>query len=81
MQYIGPCDIIVVGLFDVFEIDLNSFTTVLERCEGPDLDYYLKEKKNLPNVEARALLIQIISALAISERIEKKSDYSLRPAR
>jgi tousled-like kinase len=28
----------VVQLFDVFEIDVNSFATVLEYCEGIDLD-------------------------------------------
>ncbi len=28
----------VVQLYDVFEIDLNSFATVLEYCRGIDLD-------------------------------------------
>jgi len=28
----------VVQLFDVFEIDINSFATVLEYCKGIDLD-------------------------------------------
>jgi len=28
----------VVQLFDVFEIDVNSFATVLEYCKGIDLD-------------------------------------------
>ena len=70
----------VVGLFDVFEIDLNSFATVLERCEGPDLDYYLKEKKNLPEREARALLIQIISALAYLNGLKNPIiHYDLKP--
>ena len=32
----------VVSLFDVFEVDLDSFATVLEYCDGPDLDYVLK---------------------------------------
>ena len=32
----------VVSLFDVFELDLDSFATVLEYCDGPDLDYVLK---------------------------------------
>ena len=70
----------VVGLFDVFEIDLNSFATVLERCEGPDLDYYLKEKKNLPEREARALLIQIVSALAYLNGLKNPIiHYDLKP--
>jgi len=70
----------VVRLFDVFEIDLNSFATVLERCEGPDLDYYLKEKKNLPEREARALLIQIVSALAYLNGLKNPIiHYDLKP--
>lgn len=30
-------------LYDVFEIDANSFCTVLEYCDGHDLDFYLKQ--------------------------------------
>jgi serine/threonine protein kinase len=33
----------VVKLHDVFEIDANSFCTVLEYCDGHDLDFYLKQ--------------------------------------
>lgn len=33
----------IVRLFDVFEIDANSFCTVLEYCDGHDLDFYLKQ--------------------------------------
>lgn len=32
----------IVRLFDVFEIDNDSFCTVLEVCEGHDLDVHLK---------------------------------------
>nr|CAD7425440.1 unnamed protein product [Timema monikensis] len=35
----------VVKLYDVFEIDANSFCTVLEYCDGHDLDFYLKQCK------------------------------------
>jgi len=34
----------IVRLFDVFEIDSDSFCTVLELCEGDDLDAYLKAR-------------------------------------
>ena len=34
----------IVRLFDVFEIDDDSFCTVLELCEGDDLDAYLKAR-------------------------------------
>jgi len=53
----------IVSLFDVFEIDTNSFATVLECCEGTDLDRILKEKKLLPERDARAILLQILSGM------------------
>ena len=34
----------IVRLFDVFEIDNDSFCTVLELCDGDDLDAYLKAR-------------------------------------
>lgn len=42
----------IVKLFDVFEIDSNSFCTVLEYIEGHDLDFVLKQSKALPEKEA-----------------------------
>eukprot|EP00948_MAST-09A_sp_MAST-9A-sp1_P000768 g768.t1 len=53
----------IVRLLDVFEIDRNSFATVLEYCEGTDLDRRLKEEGKLPELEARSILIQILSGL------------------
>jgi tousled-like kinase len=50
----------IVSLLDVFEIDMNSFATVLECCHGTDLDTLLKERGTLPEAEARAVLIQIL---------------------
>jgi tousled-like kinase len=50
----------IVSLFDVFEIDMNSFATVLECCQGSDLDALLKERGTLPEAEARAVLLQIL---------------------
>jgi tousled-like kinase len=49
----------IVRLFDVFEIDANSFCTVLEYCDGTDLDFYLKTHKFLPEKDARSILIQV----------------------
>jgi tousled-like kinase len=37
----------IVRLTDVFEIDFNTFATVLEYCSGSDLDHLLKEHKSL----------------------------------
>lgn len=53
----------IVSLFDVFEIDTNSFATVLECCEGTDLDTILKQNKFLPERDARAYLLQILSGM------------------
>ena len=33
----------IVRLYDTIEIDNNSFGTILEYCEGPDLSYYMKK--------------------------------------
>lgn len=33
----------IVALLDIFEIDTNTFATVLELCKGGDLDKHLKE--------------------------------------
>jgi tousled-like kinase len=53
----------IVSLYDVFEIDNNSFATVLEYCKGTDLDTLLKERKLLPERRARLILLQILSGM------------------
>jgi tousled-like kinase len=53
----------IVSLYDVFEIDNNSFATVLEYCKGTDLDTLLKERKYLPERRARLILLQILSGM------------------
>jgi tousled-like kinase len=53
----------IVSLFDVFEIDNNSFATVLECCKGTDLDSLLKERRCLPERDARAILLQLLSGM------------------
>ncbi|KAL9189479.1 hypothetical protein ACHAXT_009154 [Thalassiosira profunda] len=53
----------VVSLYDVFEIDTDSFATVLECCKGTDLDTMLKDRGRLPERDARAILIQVLSGM------------------
>lgn len=53
----------VVRLFDVFEIDVNSFATVLELCRGIDLDEKLKTSKMIPEKDAKTVVMQIVSGL------------------
>lgn len=59
----------VVKLYDVFEIDANSFCTVLEYCDGHDLDFYLKQHKTIPEREARSIIMQVSGEMSKEGRI------------
>lgn len=52
----------IVRLFDLFTIDNHSFCTVLEYCDGNDLDFYLKQNKQIPEKEARSIIMQVYAA-------------------
>lgn len=70
----------VVKLYDVFEIDANSFCTVLEYCDGHDLDFYLKQHKSIPEREARSIIMQVVSALKYLNEIKPPViHYDLKP--
>lgn len=70
----------IVRLFDVFEIDSNSFCTVLEYCDGHDLDFYLKQHKFLPEREARSIIMQVVHALKYLNEIKPAIiHYDLKP--
>ncbi|XP_055342065.1 serine/threonine-protein kinase tousled-like 2 isoform X2 [Paramacrobiotus metropolitanus] len=70
----------VVKLYDVFEIDNNSFATVLEYVEGNDLDFYLKQQKTIPEREARAIIGQVVSALKYFNELKPPIiHYDLKP--
>lgn len=70
----------VVKLYDVFEIDANSFCTVLEYCDGHDLDFYLKQHKTIPEKEARSIIMQVVSALKYLNEIKPPIiHYDLKP--
>eukprot|EP01038_Epipyxis_sp_PR26KG_P005996 gene5996-8255_t len=58
----------VVQLFDVFEIDINSFATVLEYCKGIDLDEKLKRNRTLAEKDAKCVFMQIMSGLRYLNR-------------
>eukprot|EP00043_Microstomoeca_roanoka_P018401 m.196520 g.196520 ORF g.196520 m.196520 type:complete len:730 (-) comp16818_c5_seq5:569-2758(-) len=71
----------VVELYDVFEIDANSFCTVLEYCPGQDLDFLLKQEHRLNEREARNKIIQIMSALKYLSGVDPPViHYDLKPA-
>ncbi|XP_014662597.1 PREDICTED: LOW QUALITY PROTEIN: serine/threonine-protein kinase tousled-like 2 [Priapulus caudatus] len=70
----------IVQLHDVFEIDQNSFCTVLEYCDGNDLDFYLKQHKQIPEKEARSIIMQCVSALKYLNEIKPPIiHYDLKP--
>ncbi|XP_041365414.1 serine/threonine-protein kinase tousled-like 2 isoform X2 [Gigantopelta aegis] len=70
----------IVKLYDVFEIDNNSFCTVLEYSKGNDLDFYLKQNKCIPEKEARSIMCQTVSALKYLNEIKPAViHYDLKP--
>eukprot|EP00743_Colponemidia_sp_Colp-15_P005455 GILK01005864.1.p1 GENE.GILK01005864.1~~GILK01005864.1.p1 ORF type:complete len:562 (-),score=125.96 GILK01005864.1:200-1747(-) len=70
----------VVQLFDMFEIDINSFCTVLEYSNGQDLDVYLKKHSIVPEKEARMIVSQIFSGLKyLNDQKQKIIHYDLKP--
>uniref|UniRef100_A0A0X3PW08 Protein kinase domain-containing protein n=1 Tax=Schistocephalus solidus TaxID=70667 RepID=A0A0X3PW08_SCHSO len=70
----------IVKVFDVFDIDHDAFCTVLEYCEGNDLDFFLKQNKIIPEREAKSIICQVISALKyLNERKPPVIHYDLKP--
>ena len=71
----------VVSLTDVFEIDDDTFATVLEHCPGGDLDGHLRAHGALPEREARAIAHQILDGLAyLASPPRRVIHYDLKPA-
>ncbi|XP_039271234.2 serine/threonine-protein kinase tousled-like 1-B [Styela clava] len=70
----------IVRLFDRFEVDINTFCTVMEYCEGNDLDFYLKQHKSMSEKEARTIIMQVVSALKYLNTLERPViHYDLKP--
>ncbi|CAI9768590.1 unnamed protein product [Fraxinus pennsylvanica] len=70
----------IVRLWDIFEIDPNTFCTVLEYCSGKDLDGVLKATPLLPEREARIIIVQIFQGLVyLNKRSQKIIHYDLKP--
>lgn len=64
----------------MFAIDINSFCTVLEFCDGNDLDMYLKSKHTLSERESRSIIAQVFAGLKyLNEQKQKVIHYDLKP--
>lgn len=56
------------------------FCTVLEYCDGNDLDFYLKQNKLMSEKEGRSIVMQIINALKYLNHIRPPIiHYDLKP--
>uniref|UniRef100_A0A4W4EFE8 non-specific serine/threonine protein kinase n=1 Tax=Electrophorus electricus TaxID=8005 RepID=A0A4W4EFE8_ELEEL len=70
----------IVKLYDYFSLDTDTFCTVLEFCEGNDLDFYLKQHKLMTEKEARSIVMQIANALRYLNEIKPPIiHYDLKP--
>uniref|UniRef100_A0A8C0JRP7 Tousled like kinase 1 n=1 Tax=Canis lupus dingo TaxID=286419 RepID=A0A8C0JRP7_CANLU len=59
---------------------VDKFCTVLEYCEGNDLDFYLKQHKLMSEKEARSIVMQIVNALRYLNEIKPPIiHYDLKP--
>lgn len=71
----------IVKMYDSFSTDNNTFITVLEYCDGSDLDMYLKIHKSMPEKEAKLIISQIFAGLKyLNEREQKIIHFDLKPA-
>lgn len=70
----------IVKLYASVEIDQNSFCTVLEYCEGPDLSQYLKRYKCIPEKEAKIIIRQTLNGLKyLNDFKPRVIHYDLKP--
>lgn len=70
----------IVRLYDRFEVDINTFCTVLEYCEGNDLDIYLKQHSKISEHESKSVIMQIVQALKYLNELDKPViHYDLKP--
>ena len=68
----------IVKLYEIIEIDENTFGTVLELCKGEDLSHFLKNHINLPEKEAKSIIKQILNGLKYIHE-HKVIHYDLKP--
>jgi tousled-like kinase len=71
----------VVKMYDTFLYDNNTYVTVLDYCDGNDLDFHLKTQKLIPEKEAKLIIGQVFSGLKyLNEQKQKIIHFDLKPA-
>uniref|UniRef100_A0A914R7L5 Protein kinase domain-containing protein n=1 Tax=Panagrolaimus davidi TaxID=227884 RepID=A0A914R7L5_9BILA len=71
----------IVKMYDMLIIDQDTFCTILEYCNGNDLDHYLNEHGYLTEKETRLVIGQVVDALRyLSDRTHPVIHYDLKPA-
>lgn len=71
----------IVRLIDVFEVSKDGFCTVLEYCDGGDLEHVLKNQKTVAEREARSIIMQVFAGLRyLNDQKQKIIHYDLKPA-
>lgn len=72
--------------FNAFAIHVGScvifvsFCTVLEYCDGSDLEFYLKQNKVITEKETRSIVVQMVSALKYLNEVKPPIiHYDLKP--
>lgn len=68
-----------IDIFDLREFVLQIFS--FQYCPGNDLDFYLKQNKQISEKEARSIIMQVVSALVyLNEKKDPIIHYDLKPA-
>uniref|UniRef100_A0AC34FM93 Protein kinase domain-containing protein n=1 Tax=Panagrolaimus sp. ES5 TaxID=591445 RepID=A0AC34FM93_9BILA len=71
----------IVKMYELLTIDQDTFCTVLEYCDGNDLDLYLKQHGCLSERETRLVIGQVVDALRyLGDRSPPVIHYDLKPA-
>ncbi len=71
----------IVQFFGYFNLEhSDAFCTILEYCEGPDLDHQLKKKGAFPERKAKHIIKQVIAAIKyLNKQSPKIIHYDLKP--
>jgi tousled-like kinase len=72
----------IIQLYETVHIDQDSFCTILEFCDGPDLSAYIKQKTRVSEPEAKLIIKQVIDGvlyLGSSNPFFQIIHYDLKP--